>query len=942
MGNSPFQFKFFPSRCRVKAGTICLFTLSMSILNAADIPVTTINDSGTGSLRAGLSAAVTGDTLDFQPALNGLTLTNSGSSLTVGNAVTFLDSSSITLTDSHAYSLGAPLTVNWAGNLTLNGILSDSTATGAASGSMLKSGVGTLNLSGTNTYSGGTSFTAGTIDVTNSKALGTGTLTANNAVINPILILGNGTNLANAISLQSTLVVNTAASTTSTLSGVISGTAAASTLNQIGTGTLILSGANTFVGGVHVTNNSTIDLQSNAGLGTGSLKVSGALTLNLTSGVSASNAIALSNNITTNVDSSSATLSGNITETVSSSLTKTGAGTLILSGTNAYTNGTTVSQGTLQGNTSSLTGNIVNNSSLIFNQSTSGTYSGNISGTGTLSETSSTGLGTLIFSGNSILTTTTAVNSGELQVTGSISGPVSITSTSGLLSGTGTVGGVINDGLVQPGTSSTIGTLHVNGNYTQQSAGEADFKINSSGTTPGVNNDYLNVSGQSQLAGNLKVLLQGGGFASGTNYTVVNSATGISGNYALASTNSSAWGVDMIYGANNVTIQLEPTTSLAAAATTANQRSVGTALDSLASSSTGDLFAMINSLSVQPAAQQRQSLNQLSGEFFGNMQTLGLQVEDQFQQRVTGRLVSDAGFLMGGHPNQADDSDIRGQSPMYDSTKTWMQGYGVGGRLRSDGNGASANYSQGGALYAVDWGDEIARLGIVGGNSYARMNDGFSATGQLTSYQIGTYALSHSDVAYVLGTMNYGNNSFIANRAVTVSTFNQSIQTDYSGYQLGANVESGLKLTAGLFHIQPLIGLQYLFVAQQGFNESGGPAALTVSRSQASSLRANIGARVAVDQFEGPGGTIWTPYLQARFVSEMLDNDRIVSASFNGAPTGGAFASQGTGIGYNYGIITKGIQVVLNDRWTLFGGAELMFGQRITTETGSIAATLSF
>ena len=50
------------------------------------------------------------------------------------------------------------------------------------------------------------------------------------------------------------------------------------------------------------------------------------------------------------------------------SLTKSGAGTLILSGVNSYSGGTTVSGGTLQGNTTSLQGNILNNASVTFNQ----------------------------------------------------------------------------------------------------------------------------------------------------------------------------------------------------------------------------------------------------------------------------------------------------------------------------------------------------------------------------------------------------------------------------------------------------------------------------------------------------------------------------------------------------------------------------------------------
>jgi fibronectin-binding autotransporter adhesin len=61
---------------------------------------------------------------------------------------------------------------------------------------------------------------------------------------------------------------------------------------------------------------------------------------------------------------------------------------LILTGTNSYSGGTTVSFGTLQGNTASLQGDITNNSHLIFNQTSDGIYVpalNGITGTGDIS-----------------------------------------------------------------------------------------------------------------------------------------------------------------------------------------------------------------------------------------------------------------------------------------------------------------------------------------------------------------------------------------------------------------------------------------------------------------------------------------------------------------------------------------------------------------------------
>ncbi|HCX68571.1 MAG TPA: hypothetical protein DHK64_13865, partial [Rhodobiaceae bacterium] len=56
--------------------------------------------------------------------------------------------------------------------------------------------------------------------------------------------------------------------------------------------------------------------------------------------------------------------------------------------------GTTVSAGTLKGDTNSLVGNIVNNAFLFFDQTSDGEFTGAISGTGGLSKT---GGGELLF-----------------------------------------------------------------------------------------------------------------------------------------------------------------------------------------------------------------------------------------------------------------------------------------------------------------------------------------------------------------------------------------------------------------------------------------------------------------------------------------------------------------------------------------------------------------
>jgi len=104
------------------------------------------------------------------------------------------------------------------------------------------------------------------------------------------------------------------------------------------------------------------------------------------------------------------------------SLVKTGTGTLILTGNSTYTGGTTIGGGTLQigntGTTGSLTGNIVNNSALVFNRTNQTIVNNVISGTGTLQQN---GNSLLVLTGANTYTGATIVSRGALQIgTGSL------------------------------------------------------------------------------------------------------------------------------------------------------------------------------------------------------------------------------------------------------------------------------------------------------------------------------------------------------------------------------------------------------------------------------------------------------------------------------------------------------------------------------------------
>ena len=107
------------------------------------------------------------------------------------------------------------------------------------------------------------------------------------------------------------------------------------------------------------------------------------------------------------------------------SLTKIGGGTLLLSGNNAYSGGTTVSAGTLQlgdgiANNGYVQGSLQDNGAIVFANPAPQSFSNVISGSGSLTKS---GSGTLLFSGSNTYAGGTTVIAGLLQVAGTAALP---------------------------------------------------------------------------------------------------------------------------------------------------------------------------------------------------------------------------------------------------------------------------------------------------------------------------------------------------------------------------------------------------------------------------------------------------------------------------------------------------------------------------------------
>ncbi|EBV8483738.1 AIDA autotransporter-like protein ShdA, partial [Salmonella enterica subsp. enterica serovar Ago] len=417
----------------------------------------------------------TGGTFDNAISGSGQVVKSGDETLTLSGTNTYSGGTLIsggTLVASNVEALGtgdvtndATLELNTSG--TFDNVIS-------GSGQVVKSGDDTLTLSGSNTYTGGTTINDGTLVATSVDALGSGDVTDN-----------------------ATLELNTSGTFDNAISG-------SGNVVKSGDGTLTLSGSNTYTGGTLISGGTLVANDVNA-LGTGDVTDNAALMLNT---------------------------GGDFINNIGGTgrVEKSGDDVLTLSGANSYSGGTLISDGTLvASNVEALgTGDVTDNATLELN--TGGTFDNVISGSGqvvksgdetlTLSGSNTYTGGTTINDGTLIATSVDALGSGdvtdnavlELNTGGdfdnAISGSGQVVKSGDetlTLSGSNTYTGgtTINDGTLVATSVDALGTGDVTDDATLElnTGGTFDNAISGSGNVVKSGADTLTLSGANSYTG---------------------------------------------------------------------------------------------------------------------------------------------------------------------------------------------------------------------------------------------------------------------------------------------------------------------------------------------------------------------------------------------------------------------------------------------------------
>lgn len=439
--------------------------LGLNRLNAFTIDnvfVSSVNGAGTITKSVAGTVTLTGNSPDFSGTFSltagTLQIGNGGTSGSLGTA---------------RIGINTALELNRSDTFTVANVIS-------GLGTLTQLGTGTAILSGANTYTGLTTVSAGTLNVTGSIAGnvtvgGTGRLLIGNsdAIGGTITTTGSTIAFANGVNETSALIISSATTNlevagtdTATQSGVISSTGVFG-FNKIGTGTLTLSGANTY-SGLTTISAGTLSISAANNLGDGSatnaLVINGGM-LRTTAGIGTTRTVTIGAAGGT-INTVTADLTLNRAVAFDGQLIKTGFGQLALYAANTGAGGIRLDQGTLA----------------LFDNSTPGTGTITMAEGTTLSLFSvdgatlanaivlGGGAGSIIAPADFLGTTLSGVLSGgQLNVTGNMS---TVT-----LTGANTYGTtwVDSGSTLQVGNGGTTGTLGTGGVSLPGSFSELDF-----------------------------------------------------------------------------------------------------------------------------------------------------------------------------------------------------------------------------------------------------------------------------------------------------------------------------------------------------------------------------------------------------------------------------------------------------------------------------------
>jgi YVTN family beta-propeller protein/autotransporter-associated beta strand protein len=658
-----------------------------------------------------------------------------------------------------------------------------------------------------------------------------------------------------------------------------------------------------------------------------------------------------------------ATLSGGIGGP--GGLTKTGVGTLTLSGSSTYSGPTFVNVGTLQAgvmntfsassafnvatgaildlnNLNQIIGSLAGTGSVALGSATltaggdntSTTFAGVLSGVG--GGFTKTGTGTTILTRVNTYTGGTTVNAGVLDVEGSIAASNLTTVSGGLLMGTGSVGNTLiaNGGTFAPGSGAPGSSMTVAGNLAFQSGAIYMVQLNPSTAS------FANITGTATLNGATSAIFANGNFVA-KQYTILSATGGVNGTFSsLINTNLSPnFNASLSYDANhaflNLVLKFVPPPS---SGLSVNQQNVANAIVGF--------FNRNNGIPLVYGGLTGAGLTQASGETATGTQQTTFDAMNLFLGLLTDPFVAGRGngisstpvtpqFADGGDGSSAYAANGKSRSkperdayaaiykkalppaidPFAPRWSVWAAGYG--GSQTTDGNAALGSNTVTSRVYGTAVGADyrfspntLAGFALAGGGTNFGIVNGLGS-GRSDLFQAGAFARHTAGPAYISAALAYGWQDITTDRTVTIAGVDQ-LRGKFNANAFSGRLEGGYRFVTPWMGITPYAAGQFTTFDLPAYAEQvlagANTFALSYGAKEVTASRSELGLRS--DKSFAMDNAILTLRGRAAWAHN-FDADRSIGATFQALP-GASFVVNGAAQASDAALATASAEM----KWT--------------------------
>ncbi|AYM66080.1 autotransporter domain-containing protein [Agrobacterium fabrum] len=685
-----------------------------------------------------------------------------------------------------------------------SGMAAGVSATLSGASSLVKTGAGSLVLTGNNAYTGGTRIAAGTLWLSSDANLGasSGGLIFDGGT----LATTTGFSSSRAIALNASGRVDVFGDRELTLSGKMSGP---SGLEKLGTGTLTLSGHNTYGGNTLVRAGTLI---GDTDAIRGSIGNAGTVVFDQTGDGNFAGDIA--------------GLDGRRGEMI-----KRGAGTLALGGISTLD--WDVEEGGIVSATDRFRGDLTlaSDTRFTFSQDYNGSYGGAISGLGTVAFN---GGGKIALIGDSTAYEGhTEVSDMTLVVNEALGGSAWI-GNGGRLQGTGTIGSgtgstvtLAAGSTLAPGNS--IGTLSVDGDLILNAGSRYEVEV----APGGKQSDLIKVTGSATLnGGTVAHIGMTGTYDPAATYTILSAEHGVNGSFDTVTSDFAFLDPSLGYNGSDVTLTLTRNDiDFGKIAETRNQIATAQGLESL---SLG--IALYDAVVQLDQGTARTAFDQLSGEIHASVVTGLIDGSRHIRNLANDRLRSGFG-----------DDPASATAPS--GLAFWGTGFGSWGSTDGNGNAAALDRSTSGFMGGADtMVTDAWRLGLLAGYGHSSFHaDDRTSSATSDNYHVGLYTGTQWQALSFRSGLAYTWNDIKTNRSVGFTGFADSLSASYGASTLQAFGELGYRIDTPVARFEPFVNLAHVTVKTDGFRENGGAAALVSSGQTTDTTFTTLGLRTETD-----------------------------------------------------------------------------------------------